>query len=132
MHTRIAAAVAIALAAFAPPSATAEPVLGLWRTEPDGKGQTGHVRFRACGSAYCGTIVAAHDSAGRQITTENVGRQIVWSLRPQGGGTYEGRVLVPIMGQDFPTTIEVAGETMELQACNALGICRSRTWRRVE
>jgi uncharacterized protein (DUF2147 family) len=132
MHSRTAAAAALALAALAPPSAVAEPVLGLWRTEPDGKGQTGHVRFRACGSAYCGTIVAAHDSSGQQITTENVGRQVVSGLSPQGAGTYEGRVFVPIMGQDFPATIEVAGETMELQACNAIGICRSRTWRRVE
>ena len=126
----LTAILASALTVAAP--ASAETVLGLWRTEPDAKGQTGNVRFRDCGNAYCGTIVAAQDPQGREIVTPNVGRQVISDLRPRGGGVYEGSVFVPVMGTSFPATLEVKGPVMTLQACNAVGLCREQRWRRLE
>ncbi len=112
-------------------TAFAEPILGIWATEPDGKAQIGHIEMRACGPAICGKLVRAYASNGAQVTTPNVGREMIWDLRPAGGGKYgNGRILVPVMGADFPVEMTLAGDTLSLRACNALGICRSQTWSR--
>jgi uncharacterized protein (DUF2147 family) len=113
-------------------SVTAETVLGLWRTEPDAKGQTGHVLFSDCGDAYCGTIVAAQAPDGREIVTPNVGREVISALKPLGAGVYEGSVFVPVMNASFPATLRVEGKVMMLQACNAVGLCREQRWRRLD
>jgi uncharacterized protein (DUF2147 family) len=112
-------------------AALADPIEGTWQTESDSKSQFGHVEMRSCGGAFCGTLARAYNSAGRQINTPNVGRELVWDLRPSGSGNYSGRILVPIMRSDFPVEMTVAGNTLRLRACNSLGVCRTRTWKRV-
>lgn len=111
--------------------AFAGDMLGEWRTEPDNKGQTGDVRVVPCGSGYCGTIVRAHDSAGTQITTKNVGRQVLFDFAANDAGGYAGEVYVPLMSARFPATVVVRGAQMTMRACNGVGICRSQTWQRV-
>jgi len=112
--------------------AVADPVLGLWQTEPDGKDQVGHVQFRECGPGVCGKIVAAYGADGNAVTTRNVGRELIWDMVPQGGGAYAGgQVLVPLLGADFPAEMQLSGDRLSLRACNAMGVCRSQTWRRV-
>ena len=82
--------------------------------------------------AFCGKLVRAYASNGAEVTTPNVGRELVWDLRAQGGGKYgNGRIFVPVMRSDFPVEMTLAGNTLRLRACNALGVCRSQTWSRV-
>lgn len=124
--------VSASLAVLTASAGLAEPILGVWRTEPDAKGQTGDVRVAPCGAAFCGDIVAAYSPDGAPITTPNVGRTVLLDMAPAGGGTYAGEVFVPIMGTDFPAEVAVSGAKMQLTACNALGVCQSQTWQRVD
>ncbi|MEM9250213.1 MAG: DUF2147 domain-containing protein [Pseudomonadota bacterium] len=120
------------LAAFlAAGTASAGDLRGDWRTEPDRKGQTGDVQVTPCGVAFCGTIVRAHDKTGAQITTPNVGRQILFDFAKDASGAYTGEVYVPLMKAKFAATIRVSGASMTMRACNAMGVCRTQTWSRV-
>ncbi|MEM1429830.1 MAG: DUF2147 domain-containing protein [Pseudomonadota bacterium] len=111
--------------------ASADPIVGEWRSEPDAKGQTGIIEIVPCGGAFCGTIVRAQDSGGQPVVTRNVGRQIVSDLRPAGDGSYAGRVYVPMMNADFPATVLVSGGQMRVEGCNSLGICMKQTLRQL-
>lgn len=108
----------------------ADVVHGVWQTQPDDKGQIGHVRISDCGAALCGTIVRAYDKTGNEITTKNVGKQIVSKMTPTAGGAYEGRVLVPKFNRSLNGKMEVKGKRLKISGC-LLGICNSRTWIRV-
>lgn len=119
----------VAAATFAMP-AQAEVAKGLWATQPDDKGQIGHVRIRDCGASLCGTIVKAFDQSGAEINTKNVGKQIVSGMKPASSGVYEGRVLVPILGQTVNGKMEVDGSRMKLTGC-LVGICRERVWTKI-
>lgn len=111
----------------------ANPLLGVWKTEPDGKSQTGYVQMASCGGAVCGTIVSAYDKSGNRITTPNVGRQIIRDLRPVSANAFGGgKIYVPIMRAEFPLEITVSGDKLTLKACNSLGICRNQYWDRVQ
>ncbi len=112
-------------------SAQAGELLGEWRTAPDSKGQTGDVRIVPCGAGFCGSIFRAHDEAGTEIVTKNVGRQILFGFAANGSGGYDGEVYVPLMAAKFPATVEVSGNAMRMRACNGVGICRSQTWSRL-
>lgn len=113
----------------------AEPVhaadlTGTWQTAPDAKAQTGHVQITPCGATLCGTVVRAFDHTGRPIVTANVGKRILWDVKASGA-TGTGRVYVPVMSRDFPVRLVARGNRLDLKACNALGICKSQVWNRV-
>ena len=57
--------------------AMAEPVLGVWKTQPGDDGAYGHVTMRACGNAICGTVTKGFDASGKPTTGGSVGRKIV-------------------------------------------------------
>lgn len=105
-------------------------LVGTWLTEPDAKSATGHVVIQPCGGALCGTIVRAFDKAGNPIITPNVGKRILWDVRAQGNAG-EGQVYVPGMRLVFPVSLTANGDRLNLRACNALGLCRTQVWKRV-
>lgn len=110
----------------------ADPIEGVWQTQPD-DGAFAHVKISPCGGAYCGTITHAFDSAGKPIKTKNIGKQIVRSMAPQGGGKYKGKVLRPADGKTYNGKAEVSGNRMMLAGCVAGGlICKKQTWARVK
>ena len=114
-----------------PVQAFAGGLIGTWITEPDAKAATGHVVIAPCGAALCGTIVRAFDKSGSAIVTPNVGKRILWDVKAQGNaGT--GRVFVPVMRSEFPVRLVANGNRLNLMACNALGICRTQVWLRVD
>lgn len=80
---RIAFAIVLGLAAGA---AAADPAIGVWQTAPDDNGNFGHVEVTSCGAALCGTLVRAYDASGKEITSPNVGRRIVWDMAPKATG----------------------------------------------
>lgn len=124
----IAAASFAALMMAAP--AQADVAEGVWKTEPDKKGQIGHVKISQCGAALCGTIISAYDKNGKEIRTKNVGKRIVTQMSETQSGTYEGRVLVPVIGRTLNGKMQVSGARLKLSGCLA-GICDSQTWVRV-
>lgn len=113
-------------------AALAEPVKGMWVTEPDRKGQVAHVEVYDCGaSAVCGKIVRTFNQQGTEIVTENVGSRVFWDMLPKGQGQYEGRAYVPAHGRDYNAEMQLAGNRLTVEGC--LGpVCMGQTWRRVE
>jgi len=128
----ISAALLAVVAATVPGSVHADPVLGLWRTQPDAEGRIGHVKFERCVGGICGTVVAARGPDGGEIVTPSVGRQVLSNLTLVGDGVYEGTAYVPLLRQTFPARVEVGAGAMHLQACNGMGLCRQQRWTRLE
>ena len=46
---------------LAPTLAVGDPIVGLWKTEPDRKNLISHVKITACGDKFCGQIQSAYE-----------------------------------------------------------------------
>lgn len=130
MRTVIAAAAAITLAT----AAFADPVEGIWKTKPDDNGNFGHVQIVPCGSALCGTLVKAFNGAGKEIASPNIGKRIVWDMKPAGDGTYaNGKVWAPDRDKTYNSKMQMRGSTLAVSGCVLGGmICRASDWTRVK
>ena len=119
--------------AFAGTAAMADPVEGLWKTKPDDNGNFGHVQIAPCGAKLCGTLVKAFDGSGTQIDSPNVGRQIVWDMNANGGGSYNGgKVWAPDRDKTYRSKMSLQGNTLSVSGCVLGGvICRASDWTRV-
>lgn len=120
-------AAALALTAGA---AAADPIEGVWQTQPD-EGSFAHVTIAPCGAAFCGTISQTFRN-GAAYQSPNVGRQIVIDMAPRGGGAYSGQVWRPANDKIYAGKAEVSDNRMSLSGCVAGGLlCKSQTWVRV-
>lgn len=129
----LAAVLAAAVGTFASP-ALADPVEGMWQTAVDDNGDFGHIRIEPCGERLCGTLIRSYNSAGEQIESPNVGRQIVWDMVPQGGGDYgRGKIWAPDRDKTYRSRMHLEGDRLSVSGCILGGaICRDGgTWRRV-
>ncbi len=70
--------------------AVADPMEGVWKTEPDDDGKYGYVRVAPCGDKLCGTLVKAFRQDGGEDVSPNIGKKIIWDMVPQGDGAYGG------------------------------------------
>ncbi|MCG7519214.1 DUF2147 domain-containing protein [Ruegeria sp. Ofav3-42] len=127
---------ATAFAAMAASAAAADPVDGLWKTEPGDTGGYLHVSIAPCGSAICGTIDSAFDGQGnQQLNYENLGKQIIWDMVPEGGGSYDdGKIWAPDRDKTYSSKMSLDNQnTLTVKGCVAGGIiCRGQTWTRVQ
>ena len=111
--------------------ALADPVEGLWQTEPD-DGKFAHVQMAPCGPAICGTIVRSFDANG-EYPSENQGRVLVIDMVPLGGGEYEGQVWRPSNDKIYIGTMTLNGDQLRLRGCVLGGIiCSGQDWVRVQ
>jgi uncharacterized protein (DUF2147 family) len=125
MIRRIAAALILA----ATPAA-ADPVLGVWQTQPD-DGAYAHVTMAPCGQAICGTITRTFNATG-EYRSPNIGKTLVIDMKPAGNGRYNGQVWRPSNDRVYTGKIDLAGNQLKLAGCVAGGlICSSQTWVRV-
>ena len=116
--------------AFCALPAGAETAAGLWLTGPDQKGQVGHVRMAPCGPSFCGTVVKAIDKSGHEVKTPNVGKQVIWDVKPVGGGNYAGKMYVSHFKATVAGKFKIAGPNMTVKGC--LGpVCQSQVWKRL-
>ncbi|MEL5877511.1 DUF2147 domain-containing protein [Cereibacter sphaeroides] len=120
-------AACLALAAGA---ALADPVEGVWQTEPD-EGAFAHVTMAPCGPKICGTIGRTF-RAGAEYVSPNRGKTIVWDMVPEGRGRYgEGRIWQPSTGKIYRSKMALEGDRLKVSGC--IGpFCRSQTWVRVK
>jgi uncharacterized protein (DUF2147 family) len=111
----------------------ADPVEGIWRTEPDDNGNSGHVQIAPCGARLCGTLIQSFDPAGKPMESENIGKQIVWNMVAKGNGAYgSGKVWSPDRDQTYSSKMQLNGNTLAVEGC-VLFICRDGgTWTRVK
>ncbi|WP_170784082.1 DUF2147 domain-containing protein [Ruegeria lacuscaerulensis] len=130
-HTILAAAALTALATVA----SADPVDGIWKTEPGDDGEYLHVSIAECGSAICGTIDSAFDASGNQVLNyEHDGKQMIWDMIPEGGGAYDnGKIWAPDRDKTYNSKMALSGNSLTVKGCVAGGlICRGQTWSRVQ
>ena len=111
--------------------ALANPAVGQWLTQADGKGQTAIVTSKPCGVSVCGTITQVRDPSGRKISHPNVGRRVFWDMKRTKSGQYEGRAYVPLLRKDVAASMTVTGNNMRVRGC-AGPVCRSQVWTRVK
>lgn len=111
--------------------AAADPIEGVWQTQPD-EGSFAHVTIAPCGGAFCGTITRTFKDRA-EYQSPNLGRQIVIDMAPQGGGAYAGRVWRPANDRVYAGKASVQGGQMSLSGCVAGGLlCKSQTWVKVQ
>ncbi|CAD0183610.1 hypothetical protein RUESEDTHA_00483 [Ruegeria sp. THAF57] len=131
-HSIIAAA---ALCVFST-VASADPVDGLWKTEPGDEGGYLHVTIAPCGSAICGTIDTAFDGNGnQQLSYENLGKKIIWDMEPEGNGAYDnGKIWAPDRDKTYNSKMTLDSQNaLTVKGCVAGGlVCRGQTWTRVQ
>lgn len=128
VHTPIAILCTLFLLAV---PATADPVVGLWKTEPDRKNLTSHIHIRQCGPNLCGKVVKAFDPSGTQVKTKNVGKELFWDVKPAGDGNYQdGTVVVPLLNVKATASMRLQGSKLQVTACKG-AICDGQTWTRL-
>ncbi|MGJ8544948.1 MAG: DUF2147 domain-containing protein [Sulfitobacter sp.] len=125
---RVMAGAALAMALCG--AALADPVEGMWQTQAD-DGAYAHVKLAPCGGAICGTIARTFNSSG-EYKSPNIGKQLVRSMAPKGGGKYEGKVWRPSNDKIYLGKMQHSGNALQLSGCVAGGlICSKQTWSRV-
>ncbi|MFD2855040.1 DUF2147 domain-containing protein [Seohaeicola zhoushanensis] len=102
---------------------------GVWLTQPDRKGGYAHIRAHACGPALCGTVEKAFDRTGAEIWTPNVGKRVFWDMWEDEQGHYRGRAWVPMLKREYPGSIRLLGDRLQVHGCSG-PICMSQTWTR--
>ena len=113
-------------------AAAADPVVGLWKTQPDDDGNFGHVEIYACEASICGVIRKAFDSTGAERTSDNLGKRMIWNMGADGGGKYSGgKIWAPDRDKTYNSRMALTGDQLEVSGC-VLGICRAQTWSRVQ
>ena len=121
---------AIAAICLAGAASAADPIEGVWQTQPD-EGSYAHVTIAPCGNAFCGTITNTFNAQG-EFASPNRGRQIVLGMVPRGNGAYEGEVWRPSNDRIYAGRIQVSGNQMALRGCIAGGlICAKQDWVKV-
>ncbi len=124
---------AAGFAVMASAALAGDAVEGMWKTIPDDNGNFGHIKVSACGAAICGVLVKSFDSAGAPMKSENIGKQIIWDMVPNGDGTYGGgKIWSPDRDKTYSSKMQLNGNSLTVQGC-VIGICRDGgTWTRVQ
>ncbi|SFD27843.1 DUF2147 domain-containing protein [Tropicimonas isoalkanivorans] len=121
---------ALGLFLAAAPAFAGDPVVGTWKTQPDDNGHFGLVAIAPCGDRICGKLTRAFGEKGKPVASDTVGRQIVWNMRPEGAGKYEGgRIWAPDRDKTYNGRMELSGARLKVSGC-VLGLCRGQTWTR--
>ena len=112
-------------------AAMADPVTGTWRTQAGDDGAYGIVTISTCGSEICGVLGQGFDANGNKVASPNIGRQMIWAMKPQGGGSYKGgKIWAPDRDKTYNSRMTLNGNQLKVEGC-VLGICRGQTWTRV-
>lgn len=120
------------LFALAAGAAGADPIEGLWQTQPD-DGAYALVQIGPCGANYCGKITRTFKDGG-EYKSPNIGKPIVIDMAPKGNGAYEGKVWRPSNDKTYIGKIALAGgDAMKLSGCVLGGLfCAKQDWSRVK
>ena len=114
-------------------AAFADPVEGLWKTEPGDTGGYLYVTMAKCGDAICGTIKQAFKASGvNSDGYEHLGKRMIWDMKTKSGGAYSGgKIWAPDRDKTYKSKLQLNGDTMEVSGC-VLVVCRDQNWTRVK
>ena len=108
----------------------ADPIEGLWKTQPDG-GVFYHVQMQSCGGSFCGKFKKKFVD-GSEVSFAEVGKNAVFDMVPQGGGEYKGKAWRPSNGKTYSGAGTLKGNTLKIGGCVLGGlICSKQTWARL-
>lgn len=126
-------ALTLVLALTATSAFAGNPVEGIWKTSVDDNGNFGHVQVTPCGEGFCGVLVKAFDGAGKEIASDNIGKRIIWDMKSEPDGLYDGgKVWSPDRDKTYASKMQLSGDTLAVKGC-VLFICRDGgTWTRVK
>ncbi len=125
------AAIAAALALLTPALAAADPIVGVWKTEPDRKKLISHIKISACGDKFCGQIQSAYDTSGKEVQTPNIDKKLFWDVAAEGGGKYGGGDFwIPMVNVDVVPQMTLDGDTLRVRGCDH-AICGHQIWTRL-
>ncbi len=123
---------AIVLSTFTVGTAFADPLEGMWRTTKDDNGNSGLIQVAPCGDKLCGKLVKSYDASGNEMSSKNIGKNIISQTVAEGGGKYKGKVYSPDRDKTYSSRLMLSGDTLKVQGC-VFGICRDGgTWMRAK
>ena len=109
----------------------ADPVVGLYKTQPGDDGAYGHVELYECGAAICGVIRKGFNADGVEVSTPNIGKRMIWDMQSDGGGAYSGgKIWAPDRDKTYSSKMRLSGANLKVSGC-VFGICRSQVWKRL-
>ncbi len=112
--------------------AAADPIEGIWKTQPGDEGNFGHVQIAMCDDLICGVLIRADNGAGEEIDSDNIGRNLVWAMKVKGDGRYrDGKIWAPDRDKTYNSKMSLDGDVLSVSGC-VLIICRDQTWTRVK
>lgn len=112
-------------------AAAADPVEGVWQTEPD-DGSYAHITISPCGAAFCGVISRTFNGEG-EYKSPNLGKTLVIDMVPNGEASYAGKVWRPSNNKIYIGKIQLNGDNLKLAGCIAGGLlCSKQSWQRVK
>jgi len=110
----------------------ADPVVGIWKTEPDRKNLTSHIQISQCGEKFCGKVLKAFGPSGKEVMTKNIRKQIFWDVEAKGGGNYDnGTIWVPLLNINAKGKMTLAGNTLKVSG-NKGPVKDSQVWTRIK
>lgn len=122
----------IAMLMIAVPAWAADPIVGMYKTQPGDDGNYGHVEIYECDNAICGVIRKAFNASGAEIPSDNIGKRMIWNMQPKGNGAYaKGKIWAPDRNKTYNSKMELKGSALKVSGC-VLGICRAQNWTRVK
>lgn len=123
----LAAVLAVASAGMA----SADPILGTWKTEVD-DGSYAFISMKPCSGKICGTISRTFNASG-EYNSPNKGKLLVRDMAPKGSGKYEGSVWRPSNDKIYIGKMDLNGDKLKLRGCVAGGLfCSAQNWTRVK
>ena len=118
-------------------SASADPVFGVWKTQPGNEGNYAHVDIQDCDGKICGEMLKAFDSSDKKIDSKNIGRNIIFDMSPKKGGKYGGgKIWAPDEDKNYKSKMKLISDNV-LHVSGCVAICtpltsRKQTWTRVK
>ncbi len=129
---KLCATLAVLAVVFVGPAFAADPIIGMFKTQPGDDGNFGHVEIYDCDGAICGVIRKAFDASGAEIDSENIGKRMIWGMEAKGSGKYSGgKIWAPDRDKVYRSKIELSGSALSVSGC-VLIICREQTWTKLK
>ncbi|MFT6675985.1 MAG: hypothetical protein ACJAVM_002182 [Sulfitobacter sp.] len=111
-------------------NAQAEAPLGLWKSQPDGRGVVLNVRTKPCGRALCGRVERVKDRRGYDTPSSMVGQKVFRDLKPQPDGGFLGKMIDRKGNIQPEARVWLQGNELHLRACDE-GRCEVQVWTRL-
>ena len=102
-------------------TAYADPVFGVWKTQPGNEGNYAHVEIKDCDGKICGEMLKAFDSSDKEIESKNIGRNIILGMSPKKNGKYGGgKIWAPDEDKTYRSKMSLVGDNdLKVSGCIA-------------